>query len=177
KGIRFGIIGLTTQELKTTGHPKNMGGVNILDTVKTLEQILPEVRSKSDFIIAIVHLDDEEDRRIASAFPEVRLIIGGHEHATLGPIWAGQTLIAKTGSSGRNVGRVDLEFQNKKLSHMDAKLIPVKDVQPAPDVAKILEPFQKKVNAKMNETVGEATDDLSSSGTRESPLANLVAGA
>src|SRR5438094_119875 len=42
KGIRFGIIGLTTQELKTTGHPKNMGGVNILDTVKTLEQILPE---------------------------------------------------------------------------------------------------------------------------------------
>src|SRR5262249_52754737 len=78
RGIRFGIIGLTTEDLKIKSHPKNLAGVTVLDTVRTLERVLPEVRKKSDFIVATVHLRDEEERRIASAFPEIHLIIGGH---------------------------------------------------------------------------------------------------
>ena len=97
KGIRFGIIGLTTEEVKSKGDPRHMRGVTVLDTVKTLEQVLPEVRKQSDFIIATVHLEDAEDKRIASAFPEIRLIVAGHVHSTLGPIRVGQTMIAKTG--------------------------------------------------------------------------------
>src|SRR5215470_15708779 len=93
KGLRFGIIGLTTEEVKSKGDPRHMRGVTVLDTVKTLEQLLPEVRKQSDFIIATVHLEDEEDKRVASAFPEIHLIIGGHVHSTLAPIWVGETLI------------------------------------------------------------------------------------
>src|SRR5216684_2164337 len=145
KGIRFGLIGLTTEELKTKSHPKLVENVTVLDIVKTLEKLLPEVRSKSDFIIATVHLEDDEEQRLASAFPEIRLIIGGHNHVALGPIRLGQTLVAKTGFGGENVGRVDLDFQNKKLVRMDARLIPVKDVRPASDVTRILEPFEEKV--------------------------------
>ena len=177
KGLRFGLIGLTTAELKTQSHPKTVEDVTVLDIVKALEKLLPEVRKKSDFIIATVHLQDAEEQRLASAFPEIRLIIGGHNHQALGPIWIGQTLIAKTGFGGRNVGRVDLDFQNKKLTHMDAQLIPVKDVQPAPDVTKVVKPFQEQALDKMDETVGEATDFLPYSRTDESPLADVVADA
>jgi 5'-nucleotidase / UDP-sugar diphosphatase len=177
KGIRFGIIGLTTEETKTKGHPNLVVGVSVFDLVKTVEKLLPEIRAKSDFIIATVHLEDEEERRLASAFPEIRLIIGGHNHDALGPIRLGQTLVAKTGASARNVGRVDLDFDNKKLTHLEAKLIPVKNVQPAADVARVLEPFESKVSAKMNEPVGEATEDLPYSRAGESPLADIVADA
>src|SRR5207245_1918677 len=48
---------------------------------------------------------------------------------------------------------------------------------PDPDVAKILEPFAEKVNAKMKEPVGEATEDLPYSRIGESPLGDLVADA
>jgi 2',3'-cyclic-nucleotide 2'-phosphodiesterase (5'-nucleotidase family) len=177
KGIRFGIIGLTTEEVKTKSHPKNLGGVTVLDMVKILERLLPEIRRKADFVIATVHIEDADERRIASAFPEIRLIIGGHSHTPTGPIWLGQTLVTKTGASGRNVGRVDLDFQNKKLSHMEGKLIPVKDVPPGADVAKILEPYNEKVKIKMGEVIGEATDDVTYSKTTESPLANMIADA
>ncbi len=175
KGIRFGIVGLTTNELKTQSHPKNVGNVTVLDTVKTLEQLLPEVRKKSDFIIALVHLEDAEEKRIASAFPEIRLIIGGHTHSTLGPVWLGQTLVAKTGVSGANVGRVDLDFENKKLKHIDGKLIPVRNVPPEREVLKALKVFQDKVSVKMAEVVGEASNELTYSRTVESPLADLIA--
>ncbi len=59
KGIRFGVIGLTTEELKTKSHPKAVEGVTVFDTVKTIEKLLPEVRKKSDFIIATAHLEDD----------------------------------------------------------------------------------------------------------------------
>ncbi len=177
KGIRFGIIGLTTEEVKSKGDPRHMRGVTVLDTVKTLEQVLPEVRKQSDFIIATVHLEDAEDKRIASAFPEIRLIVAGHVHSTLGPIRVGQTMIAKTGSSGRNVGRVDLEFENKKLLRMDAKLIPVKNVPADPEIAAVLEPFNARIKNKLGELVGVADQELVKSDKVESALADLVADA
>ncbi|HLH32042.1 MAG TPA: 5'-nucleotidase C-terminal domain-containing protein, partial [Terriglobia bacterium] len=174
---RFGIIGLTTEELKTKGSPKNLGGVTVLDTVKILEQLLPVVRRQSDFIIATVHLENEEDTRLASAFPEIRLILAGHVHSTVGSRWVGKTLIAKTGSSGRNVGRVDLDFSSKKLTAMEAKVIPVSNVVPDASVSKVLDPFYEKVKVKMAEVVGEATDDFVKSEKAESPLADIVADA
>jgi len=175
RGIRFGLIGLTTEELKTKSHPNNVRGVTVFDIVKTLEQLLPEVRAKSDFIIAMVHLSEAEEKRVASAFPEIRLIIGGHTHDVLGPIWLDKTLVAKTGVSGRNVGRVDLDFENKKLTHMEARLIPVKGVSPHADVVKALEPFNRKVKVKMAEVIGQAAEDINYSKSLESPLADMVA--
>ena len=177
RGIRFGLIGLTTEILKTQSHPKLVANVTVLDVVKTLEKLLPEVRRKSDFIVATVHLEDNEEQRLASAFPEIRLIVGGHNHNVSGPIRVGQTIIAKTGYGGVNVGRVDLDFQNKKLLHIDAKLIPVKNVRPAADIVRVLEPFQEKVLAKMDEPIGEAAGPIPYSRTGESPLADLVADA
>ncbi len=177
KGIRFGIIGITTQEVATTTHPKNLGGVTVLDIVKSIEQVLPEVRRKSDFIILTAHLTTEEEKRIAEAFPEIRLIIGGHVHGVLGPFWLGTTMVAKTGSAGRFVGRVDLDFNGRSLAGMDGKLIPVVDIAVARDIAKFISPYQKRVEATMNEVIGEATADLASSNNSESSLANLIADA
>src|SRR5262249_45163848 len=128
-------------------------------------------------IIAMVHVEDAEEQRIASAFPEIRLIIGGHNHDALGPIWLEDTLVAKTGVSGQNVGRVDLDFQNKKLSHAEAKLIPVKDIRPDPELVHVLEPFNIKVRKKMSELIGEAAEDVNYSRSKESALADIVADA
>jgi 2',3'-cyclic-nucleotide 2'-phosphodiesterase (5'-nucleotidase family) len=177
KGIRFGVIGLTTEEVKTKTHPKSVSGVGVLGIVQTLEKLLPEVRQKSDFLIATVHLEDDEEIRLANAFPEIRLIIGGHNHSALGPIKIGQTLVAKTGSSGRNVGRIDLRFNDRKIVQMDAKLIPVKDTPPDREIMSVLQPFNDRVDSKMSEILGEATEDFFSSRTTESTLADAVADA
>ena len=177
KGIRFGIIGLTTEEVVTTTHPKNLGGVKVNSLIKSVQQILPELRSRSDFIIVTAHLTDEEETLVANTFPEIRLIIGGHNHGALGPLWAGKTMIAKTGNIGRYVGRVDLDFQGKTLSKIEGKLIPVTNVQADPRVAKLLQPFVSKVEAKMDEVVGEATEDLIRTNNSESSLGDLIADA
>jgi 2',3'-cyclic-nucleotide 2'-phosphodiesterase (5'-nucleotidase family) len=177
KGIRIGVIGLTTEQVKTKSHPDNVVNVTVLDTLKALEQHLPEVRSRSDIIIATVHLEDDEEKRIAGAFPENRLMVGGHTHDKLGPYWLGDTMVVKTGSSGRNVGRVDLDFSGKTLTGMNATLIPVTKVAADPVIAEVLRPYETKVAEKMAQVVGEAAADVRYSKNVESPLANLVADA
>jgi len=177
KGIRFGIIGLTTEEVVTTTHPRNLGGVTAQDVVKAVAQVLPEVRKKSDFIILTTHLTAPEERRVAAEFPEIRLIIGGHVHDALGPFSLGQTLVAKTGNVGRFVGRVDLDFSNRSLTHIEAKLIPVTNVAPAEDVAAVIEPFRRKVETTMNQIIGEAAADIAPSNNSESSLGNVIADA
>src|SRR5215472_18865054 len=54
--ITVKVIRLTTEELKTTTHPKNLAGVAVNDLLETLRQTLPEVRRKSDFIIVTAHI-------------------------------------------------------------------------------------------------------------------------
>lgn len=177
KGIRFGIIGATTEEVNITTHPKNLGGVTVQDIVKSIGQVVAELRNKSDFIIVTAHLNPAEEKRIADAFPNIRLIVGGHIHSALGPFSLGRTMVVKTGNAGRFVGRVDLVFAGRTLMKMDGQLIPVTNSPPAPDIAKILAPYQKKVEARMNEVIGEATADLAPSNNSESSLANLIADA
>ena len=177
KGIRFGVIGLTTGDLKEKSSPKNMDYVTVLDVVKTLSLLLPAVRRQSDFIVATVHLDDEDDKRIARAFPEIRLILGGHVHSTVGSSWVGETMIAKTGSNGRNVGRVDLDFSGTKFVRMSSKTIPVTNVVPDADVARVLDPFYEKVKTRMADVVGEAAAEFEKSERVESSLADIVADA
>jgi 2',3'-cyclic-nucleotide 2'-phosphodiesterase (5'-nucleotidase family) len=174
KGLRFGIIGLTLQGLAEAAHPDRVRGLTVQPVVKALEETLPEVRSKSDFIILVTHLDDEEERRIAEAFPDIRLIVGGHNHSRLGPILEGQTLIVKTGSSGRNIGRVDLEFDGKNLTDIQGSLIPVRDVPPDPEITALFQPFEAIVTEKMKVVIGEAAADITTSSKAESPLANLI---
>jgi 2',3'-cyclic-nucleotide 2'-phosphodiesterase (5'-nucleotidase family) len=89
----------------------------------------------------------------------------------------GTTMVAKTGNVGRFVGRVDLNFTGRALTRMEGKLIPVMNVAAAPDIAKIIAPYQRRVEVTMNEVIGEATADLAPSNNSESSLGNLIADA
>ena len=178
KGIRFGIVGLTTDEAPITTHPKNMKNVQVLDVVRGLEQALPQIRSRSDFILVLGHLRPDEELRVARAFPEVRLIIGGHTHMRLpAPIREKDTLIVRTSAFGEYVGRVDLDFEDRVVKQMAAKLIPARGLPPDPDVLKAVDSFQAKIEQKMRSVIGEATAAVPRGRTNEAPLPNLIADA
>jgi 5'-nucleotidase len=158
KGIRFGIVGLTTEETPTTTHPKNVKNVQILDVVRTLGQVLPGLQKASDFVIVLGHLSPEEELRIARAFPDIRLIISGHSHTPLQPpLREGNSLIVRTGSFGKFVGRVDLDFEDRTLQKISPQLIEAKGVPPDPEALRVVEPYRAKIENQMNTILGTAT--------------------
>lgn len=178
QGIRIAVIGATTGELRRTGHPRNLRQVQILDVVKGIENALLRVRDRADFIVLLTHTTDEEEARLARAFPEIRLIVGGHEDTPLRePLRVGETMIVRAGKFGQYVGRIDLTFDGKKLRAMEARLIPIENVEPDPQVQQILQPYETKVRERLSRVWGRAAGDLSRSLITESHVGNLVADA
>ena len=133
KGIRFGIIGLTTEETPTTTHPKNVKDVQFLDVIHTMEQNLPALKKTSDFVIVLGHLAPAEELGIAKSFPEIKLIVSGHTHVELQqPIHENNALIVRSGSFGRFVGQVDMDFEGRTLKKiLDQNVLLAAGVDPS----------------------------------------------
>ena len=174
--VRIAVIGLTSEELTRTGHPQNVKYVDVADSLLTLETVLPRVRDRADCIILLTNVSRAEEQRIARAFPEIRLIIGAHEESEL-PVRVGQTTIVTAGRFGKFAGKLDLTFSDGKLKAVESRLVPVENAEPDPAVAKLLEPFEAKLNETLKQVVGQASGDLSQSTARESHMGNLVADA
>jgi 2',3'-cyclic-nucleotide 2'-phosphodiesterase (5'-nucleotidase family) len=172
--VRIAVIGLTSEELSRLGHPQNVKYVDVTDTVRTVENVLPRVRDRADCIVLLANVTRAEEQRLARAFPEIRLIIGAHDEAEL-PVRIGQTTIVSAGKFGKYAGRVDLTFNDRKLNRVESRMIPLADVQPDPSITKLLEPFEAKLNEMLQQVLGHAAGDLSRSTAEESHVGNLLA--
>jgi len=163
-GIKVGIIGLLTardQKLPQTQW------VRVDDPIATMKAILPEVRAKADFIVALTHLGVAQDIELASVVGGIDVIIGGDSHTWLFrpifvkssepvPGWAvGGTIICQDGEWGKSLGRLDLtlrpaEGHAYKPSSYSAKLIDVdSSIKPANDITAIIDAAAKPYMVKI----------------------------
>ena len=71
--VRVGYFGVTLPANKASF-------VEYSDYMEAAAKQVKELRSKVDVLIAITHLAYEDDIKLAARFPEIDLIIGGHEH-------------------------------------------------------------------------------------------------
>lgn len=74
KSIKIGLIGLTLDSNKKPYVTYS----NPIDTARKQLEILKE--QNTEVIIAITHLAIEDDVKLSLQFPEIDLLIGGHEH-------------------------------------------------------------------------------------------------
>ena len=80
KTIRVGIVGFT--EPKPVGPMEKesvYGRFRIDDPFQAAKRVLPDLKSKSDFIIALAYMPQEQAQRLASENPEIDTIIGARQ--------------------------------------------------------------------------------------------------
>src|SRR5262249_32837973 len=131
---------------------------------------------RADCIILLTNVSRAAEERIARAFPEIRLIIGGHDEAEL-PLRVGPTSIVSAGKFGKYAGRVDLTFNDGKLNRVESRMIALETAEPDPAIVKLLQPFEAKLNEFLQQVLGHAEGDLSRSTAHESHIGNLLADA
>lgn len=166
KGVKVGILGLDTPEMRHFVAEEKLQGLDFLDGVKTVERWLPEVRSKgADVVVVLSHMGFEEDCKLAKAVPGLDVIVGGHSHTELPHgHQEGDTLIVQAGALTKFVGRATLEIDpaTRRVVGYEAHLIPVKvdGVNPDPEVAAILAPYLREAQQVGARVMGEANEDL-----------------
>ena len=80
KTIKIGITGFT--DAKPTGPNQKEGAIaafRIDDPLLAAKRVLPELKSKVDFIIALAYMPQDMVQRLASENPEIDTIIGARQ--------------------------------------------------------------------------------------------------
>ena len=112
--IRVALVGLIASETRrvSTGP---FGDAAFPDEIQSLRKLWPALKKAADEIVLISHCGLSIDRKLAKAFPRVRLILGGHSHTPLPRgLREGSTWIAQSGGKGTTISRVTLTVDQDK---------------------------------------------------------------
>lgn len=147
-GLKIGVIGLTIESLPLRVKSENVQELDILPYTEALKRVLPELKGKCDLIILLTHNGLDEDIELARKLDDsVPIIIGGHSHiATPEPQVVNGKYIFSTGSHLQNLGIVDLDIEDGRITKLDSRLVPL--TAPPAD-------YPSKLQSFMEETIGE----------------------
>jgi 5'-nucleotidase len=178
--LKVGFIGLclTTSEIT----PERLTHLRLIDPLEAAATYVPILeREGANVIVAITHLAFADDRALAQRFPQIDLIIGGHEHY---PITAteNRTLISKAGSDAKFVARIDVNRQPSGLVERFFELLPVTGaLADEPKTAEVVKSYEDRLGTALNNVVATSRVPLDADTIRlrasETNLGDLFADA
>lgn len=152
-GLRVGVMGLTTEDTRKMVSPENIKGIEFRNVIAEARQVVPELRGKSDIVIAATHMghyengnhgtQSEGDVEMARAVKGIDLVVGGHTQnpvcmksenvvdrayvpgAGCKPDRQNGAWIVQAHEWGKYVGRADFEYRNGEFKLVKYALIPV----------------------------------------------------
>jgi 5'-nucleotidase/UDP-sugar diphosphatase len=179
--LKIGFIGLCITT--STVAPAWRGQFKFVAPEAAAAQYLPVLRRQGvNVIVAITHLTFAGDRALAKRFPQIDLIIGGHEHFPLTTA-EGHTLISKAGSDARFAARIDVIRPPGpgRMIERFFELIPITaGIPDDPATASVAQSYEARLSKELDTVVGTSTSPLDASEQRlisETGLGNLIADA
>ncbi len=113
-GLRVGIFGLTVPMVTPRMTARLVSAFVFDDPVLAAQEQIARLRPDVDALIALTHIGLREDERLASACPELDLVIGGHSHNKLHePKVGGGVSIVQAGWFGHFLGETILTWNNQ----------------------------------------------------------------
>jgi 5'-nucleotidase len=176
--LTVGFIGLclTGDEIESS----RLGRMRLVDPLEAAATYLPVLKQEgAQIIVALTHLTFSDDRRLAARFPDIDVIVGGHEHYPITAI-EDRTLISKAGSDGRFVARIDVDRTTNGTAQRFFELMPIDDSIPHEASTKaVVDAYEARLGAALEVVVGTSTVPLDAETLRlraaETNLGNLVA--
>jgi len=160
---RVAILGLTSPELSTATHPRNMDGISVEAPIAAARRLLPGLREGADLVVVLSHMGIADDRRLAAALPGIDLIVGGHNHNLYAePVQEGATAIVQAGERGGWLGRMDFACRDGRLTRTGYALIPILAGGPEdPELATEVRRIAAQADQELDQEVGTSARELS----------------
>jgi 2',3'-cyclic-nucleotide 2'-phosphodiesterase (5'-nucleotidase family) len=186
EGIKIGMFGLITPETVTLSAP---GDVYIFaDPVQTARsQVETLMAQGAQFIVALTHLDWEQERELARQVPGIGLMLAGHDHIAAS-VFVGDTLLVEAGAEAHWLAVVDvmLEYVEKRgkkqlVTNYEWHMRPTFGVQDDAEIAARVQGYNVLLDEQLNRVIGKTATLLDTRRdtvrTRESAFANMIADA
>ncbi|MBS4770760.1 bifunctional metallophosphatase/5'-nucleotidase [Carnobacteriaceae bacterium zg-ZUI240] len=165
-GLKIGIIGLLTPTTQNSSSPSEE--TLFFDPIDVSREKVAQLQKENvDVIIALSHLGDVEDVRLAEEVSGIHYIIGSHTHKVLEqPIvvtndkgW--QTQIFQAGSYGNYIGELEIGCDDDGVKRLNYQLIDLREY-PFYDEAlyEELKEWDKSVEAVVTKPIATLQEDL-----------------
>ncbi len=120
------------------------------DFFATAQKTYKELQSQCDFVVAITHINKADDAKLAQLLPDLKLIMGGHDHDNMLQK-VGNTVIAKADANAKTVyiHRLAYNTQTKALQ-INSELRKINEqIADEPAVATVVQKWEEILDAAM----------------------------
>lgn len=137
-GIKIGVFGLLGVDADNVSPYKKP--VKVTNRIKKAKEIVKVLKAKEnvDLVICLSHCGvaydsksgkwSGEDVELAEKVKGIDIIVGGHtHHEIMDPIVINNTYILQTGSQGKKIGRLEINFNEGKMANAKYQLINIDD--------------------------------------------------
>jgi len=193
-GMQIGFIGVVTTETPTIVVPSGVAGLRFTDEVEAINRNVAELKNKGvKSIVVLAHNPGTSGPNgenpagqlvdIANRVDdEVDIIFGGHNHAYMNAT-IDNKLVVQSYSYGTAFSDVDIEIdpKTKDIVTKRAEIVTTfqEGVNPDPQIRKMIEGYEAKVEPIVNRVVGSSSNPLTAkqNDNGESELGDLIADA
>lgn len=188
-GFRVGVIGMANfSSLNSIDEENNSLGVKTIDSGEVIPHYADLLHAQgADIIVLVSHMGVDEDRLLAETFPQIDLILGGHNHVALDPplvitnaVTGKRIPLVDSGAFSKFVGRLDIVVQDGVILSTDYELFPIDEsVAEDPEIVGLLQEYQDILDDELNinQVLGYAEEQLNRYGSTggDSMLGNFTA--
>jgi len=178
--LKVGFLGLCLDTSEISAD--KLTHTRVLDPIQAAAQYVPRLKSDGvTMIVAVTHLSFATDRALVERFPEIDLVIGGHEHFVI-TATENRTLISKAGTDARWVARIDVNRRPEGTVERFYELLPVTSaIADDPQTAAVVSSYESRLGTELDAAVGASKVPLDAVSVRlrssERNVGNFVADA
>jgi len=157
EGIKIGLMGLIEEEWLATLATINRNEVAYVDYVEVGRRLNAELRAQgAEMVIALTHMRNPNDLRLAREVPELDLILGGHDHDVYSTTENGVPMI-KSGTDFRNFTKITVTLAESGTRRTKCEWV-VEEVVGAdaedPVAAELVEQYSGELEKSMQKVLG-----------------------
>lgn len=114
-GLRIGLIGLIAPDLWNHPPPGEKEKYKIVDYLESAGKVIAELKQKNcQVIIALAHMEEKDQRRLAAAYKEIYFVVGGHVRSIKRqPLEIRNAQIINAGTRGEYLGQMEFFLRKK----------------------------------------------------------------
>ena len=123
-------------------------------------ELIADIRAEEDpdLVVALSHGGFGMDQKFARRVDGIDVLLSGHTHDEIyDPVVWNDTIVYQGGAHGKFVSRLDVTVEDKKVTGYSYDLVMVRpsEVEPDPEVRRLVDEAYRPHEARLNEVVGE----------------------
>lgn len=159
--ITVGFFGVLTPDTDVRSSPGK--DIEFADVMEAADKAVRQLKAAgADIVVALTHLEIDQDRELAESVGGIDLILGGHDHDPI-TFYEGGVLIHKSGYDAHYLGAIDLTVERKKQGGKTLvnvlptwRMISTAGVAPDPEVKKLVDRYNAALDSELAAVIGKA---------------------